>query len=583
MNSALTSFGTFAGIPFSNIAEFASLLVLPFAHEDLAIIYGAYAVVNEVMPLGLVVAAIYGGMVASDFALYGIGAGARRLPWLSRLAVDDRVRNVSNTLKKNLFGLAALCRVVPGVVFVAFVACGWAQVPFRRFVTASLITAAIYLPLMLYLAIAFGDVLNTHVGWWTWPLLFGALVASGYVRQRVFAFRDAGDEVEAEPETSVKAPAPAALIGHVGMPPLAEQHRRVAPAERIPPGLFYAPLVLTWIGFGLRYGSLTLPSAANPSIPTGGMWGESKSDCLLQIGDCHRDAVAAHTVVTRGDGLRSVGADVEQALDQMASSGIEFPVIAKPDIGWHGYGVRLINDAKGLGDYLAQYPCGAKLILQRFVPFHGEAAVLYARMPGESKGRIVSLAFRYYPHVIGDGRSRLSDLIRRDARAQWKARLHLGADPSHRSLSPRDLDQIPARGEVVQIALIGNQRAGGLYRDAGAYISAELEARFDAIAHSMNEFHYGRFDVRFESTASLLRGEGFAIIEVNGIGGEAIDVWDPSLPVREVYRRLIEQQRLLYRIAAGNRARGFAPTSFVEFFAYLFRQERLMRQYPASS
>ena len=191
MSSALMSFGNIAGIPFSNIAEFTSLLVLPFAHEDLAIIYGAYAVVNKVMPLGLVVAAIYGGMVASDFALYGIGAGARRLPWLSRLAVDDRVRNVSNTLKKNLFGLAALCRVVPGVVFVAFVACGWAQVPFRRFVTASLITAAIYLPLMLYLAIAFGDVLNTHVGWWTWPMLFGALAASGYVRRRVFAFRRA--------------------------------------------------------------------------------------------------------------------------------------------------------------------------------------------------------------------------------------------------------------------------------------------------------------------------------------------------------------------------------------------------------
>jgi len=583
VHSALMSFGTIVGPPFSNFTEFASLLVLPFAHEDLAIIYGAYAVVNEVMPLGLVVAAIYGGMVASDFALYGIGAGARHLPWLSRLAVDDRVRNVSNTLKKNVFGLAALCRVVPGVVFVAFVACGWARVPFRRFVTASLLTAAIYLPLTLYLVIAFGDALSTHVGGWTWPLLFGALVASGYVRKRVFAFREAGQGDEPAEDASLTSPAAAPLVGHVGMPPLAEQDRRVAPAERIPPGLFYVPMVANWVGLGLRHGCLTLPSVANPAIPTGGMWGESKSDCLDLIGEQHRDAVAPFVLITRSDGLRSVGDDVACALDRLASAGIEFPLVAKPDIGWHGYGVRLINDAKGLGDYLAQYPSGAKLILQRFIPYHGEAAVLYARMPGEATGRILSLAFRYYPHVIGDGRSRLRDLIRSDARAQWKARLHLGSDRSHRSLSRRDLDRVPLRGEVVQISLIGNQRAGGLYRDAGAFITAELDARFDAIAQSMDEFHYGRFDIRFESTAALRRGEGFAIVEVNGIGGEAIDVWDPSLPVREVYRRLIEQQRILFRIAARNRERGFVPMSSVEFLAYLVRQGRLLRQYPASS
>ena len=54
----------------------------------------------------------------------------------------------------------------------------------------------------------------------------------------------------------------------------------------------------------------------------------------------------------------------------------------------------------------------------------------------------------------------------------------------------------------------------------------ELDARFDAIAQSMDEFHYGRFDIRFESTAALRRGEGFAIVEVNGIGGEAIDSYN---------------------------------------------------------
>ena len=88
-----------------------SLVFLPFAHEDIAIIFGAYIVVNDIMPVGLVALCIYGGMVASDFALYGIGAGARHVPWLTRLAVDDRVRGFADALKRNLFALVALCRV----------------------------------------------------------------------------------------------------------------------------------------------------------------------------------------------------------------------------------------------------------------------------------------------------------------------------------------------------------------------------------------------------------------------------------------------------------------------------------------
>ncbi len=116
----------------SGFTKITSLMVLPFAHEDLAIILGGYIIANNLMPTSLVVASIYGGIVASDFALYGIGAAARYVPWLSRYAVDGRVRRVSDTLKRNVFGLVALCRVVPGVVFVAFVACGWARVSFIR-------------------------------------------------------------------------------------------------------------------------------------------------------------------------------------------------------------------------------------------------------------------------------------------------------------------------------------------------------------------------------------------------------------------------------------------------------------------
>jgi hypothetical protein len=128
-----------------------------------------------------------------------------------------------------------------------------------------------------------------------------------------------------------------------------------------------------------------------------------------------------------------------------------------------------------------------------------------------------------------------------------------------------------------------NQRAGALYRDGRRHITAALEARFDGIARSMTEFHYGRFDLRFESVEALMRGENFSIVEINGIGGEAIDCWDPRLAVTEVYRRLAEQQRLLFLIGDRNRARGFQPTRFGDFFTSFFQQNRLIRSYPASA
>lgn len=577
MGDSLGSFIGLAGADFSRLTELASLLVLPFAHEDLAIVLGAYIIVNDIMPYGLVAACIYGGMVASDFALYGIGAGARHLPWLSRYAVDENVMRFSAMLKRNLFGLFTLCRLVPGVVFCAFVACGWARVSLARFMIASLIVSALYLPLMLYLMIAFGDALVDHIGLWTWPMLVGAMILAGLARKRVFSF--GGDVELKQPDNAAEQ---VFASGHRGMPVLVGLATSVARAERIPPALFYAPLLFTWIGLGLRHRSFTLPSAANPRIATGGMWGESKSSYFLDMAACERKWIADFVVIKRGSAPSNLPSEFEQATRLLSESGIDFPIVAKPDIGWHGYGVRRIDSEQALNHYLASFPEGQNVILQRYVPHAGEAAVLYARQPGEECGRIVSMTFRYFPYVVGNGRATLRQLIERDPRAKWKAHIHLGTDATHCGPDQHALARVPERGETVRIALIGNQRAGALYRDARRYITPALEARIDAIATSMCEFHYGRFDIRFETVEKLARGEGFSIVEINGIGGEAIDAWDPVLSVGETYRRLIAQQRLLFMIGACNRTRGFQPTKARAFVGALLHQTRLIRQYPQS-
>jgi membrane protein DedA with SNARE-associated domain len=177
-------------LDYSWFAKFVSLIVLPFADEDFAIILGGYIVVNRLMPLGLVAISIYAGMVASDLAFYGIGMAARHIPWVGRFAVDDRVKAFAETLKRNLFEVVALCRIVPGLDLIALIACGWVRVPLARFALASLIISALYLPLMLYLVIIFGDAMDDHAGLWTWPFLLAAVAIVGFVRNRIFNLRE---------------------------------------------------------------------------------------------------------------------------------------------------------------------------------------------------------------------------------------------------------------------------------------------------------------------------------------------------------------------------------------------------------
>ncbi len=568
----------FTGYDLASFVQVVSLIVLPFAHEDLAIVLGAYIVVNDLMPVGLVAASIYGGMVVSDFALYGIGAGARHLPWLRRHAVDGRLHGFADVLKRNVFALVALCRFVPGVVFVAFVACGWARVSLARFTVASLLVSALYLPVMLYLVIVFGDALDDHIGFWTWPILMAAIVLAALARERILAFGGAlagADNPSGAPP--IRAP------NLAGLPPLEGLTRKVAVAERIPPLVFSIPLFLHWIMLGLRYRSFTLPSAANPAIPTGGMWGYSKSECLAQVPEPERAAIAEFVVLRRRADPSSLPVDHARALRLLGEAGLAFPVVAKPDIGVQGFGVRLIADAAALQAYLEKFPAGAKLMLQRYVPHAGEAAVLYARAPGVERGRVLALALTYFPHVTGDGASTLRELIARDPRARRAARLHVGRHQDHLGLDSAALDAVPAQGEIVRLALIGSRRVGALTRDASASITPALDARIDAIARGMPDFHYGRFDLRFVSLDALLRGEKFSIVEINGVGSEAVHAWDPAASLGQTWRRLIDQQRVMFMIGACNRARGIAPTGVAEFLGRFLQQADLLRRYPASS
>ena len=90
---------------------------------------------------------------------------------------------------------------------------------------------------------------------------------------------------------------------------VAEPARPLSFFEFWPGWLFYTPVVIHWLMLGVRYGDFSLPTAANPSITTGGLCGESKLSILGQVGPEAQALVApACGVLARPDGVSAAEA-----------------------------------------------------------------------------------------------------------------------------------------------------------------------------------------------------------------------------------------------------------------------------------
>jgi hypothetical protein len=371
--------------------------------------------------------------------------------------------------------------------------------------------------------------------------------------------------MQAELNLEVSAPTVAAS------PASAQGHPRCSVLERMPKWLICVPLTVQWLWLALRYRSATLPSAANPAITSGGLVGEGKIEYFSGMGDVARAATAAYCAVSTHRPLRD--AELQKVLD---SAGLSWPLIAKPDLGLCGYGVRLLASMAELQVYLSAFPANEVVVLQQYLPAEGEAGIFYARDPNSGQGRIIGLALRYFPRVTGDGKNTIAALIAADPRA---ARLVKSSkhEPSH------DAARVPANGEVVRLSTIGSTRVGGLYRDGLTHITTALTQAVDAIARDMPAFHFGRFDVRFDSLQDLAAGRGFTIMEVNGAGSEAIQAWDPETGVLAGFRMIFEKQRILFAIGHTMRQRGIKPIGLLTLVQLNRRQQRLIASYPPSN
>ena len=298
-----------------------------------------------------------------------------------------------------------------------------------------------------------------------------------------------------------------------------------------PAPFFYLPIVPYYIYLSLRYRSLFLPFYASPHLKHGGLIGESKWDF-------HR-----HLEAKESSTLKSL--KIDKDLDFMSAKNlleaheIEYPFIMKPDVGQRGYGVRIIRNDFDLTEYLLL--SDFERIIQKLSVLPGEAGVFYIRIPSESVGHIFSITDKKFPFVVGDGATKLGDLILSDLRARIIASVYFARLKDH-------LDSVPAKNEIILLSECGNHCQGAIFLNGKNIISEELTQEIDRIAKQIPDFYFGRFDIRYKDTSSLLLGKQFEIVEINGSGSEATHIWDARTTLFEAYKTLFSQWRILFEI-----------------------------------
>src|SRR5690606_9984257 len=166
-----------------------------------------------------------------------------------------------------------------------------------------------------------------------------------------------------------------------------------------PSWLFFAPVAGWALLRGMHLGDLSLLALANP-LPgrDGAALSASKSAVHGAVGPTARSHGAPYVVIGRGATSDTV-AEGQSAAEQAE---LQFPLVAKPDRGTGGKGVRLVAGKRELADYVASFPPGHRFLLQELVDLPNEAGIMYLRWPGEETGRVIGLAIKEAAAVRGE-------------------------------------------------------------------------------------------------------------------------------------------------------------------------------------
>jgi membrane protein DedA with SNARE-associated domain len=534
-------------LPFAKAAGF---FLATFVLEDVAAVGAGLLLATGGISWPAAFLACFFGIWMGDAGLYALARFAGR-GWFERSSLRRFAAKVTESERwfaERGTPILVFSRLVPGARLPTYLAAGFLRVPLPRFLLITGLASCAWTLAILFLARTFGERLTNWLGAYKHAglLLLGAgvvLFATLQLLRRVLA--------------------------NFNFRQFVARLSRWRHWEFWPAWMFYPPVGIYCAWLALKYRGLTVPTAANPGIFSGGMVGESKMATLRDLSLTSPQFTAEAELVS-GDTLAARMGSLDEI---RARLGLDFPFILKPDVGQRGTGVKLIRSAEQAAAYLRQ--TSAPLVAQRYAPGPLEAGIFYYRFPHEPSGHIFAITEKLFPVLVGDGKSTVTDLILRDPRARFMADKYL------RRFSGRQ-NEVLALGEELKLVEAGNHAQGCIFRDGMRLCTPELAARIDEISQKLTGFFIGRYDVRFASETELRAGLNFQVIELNGAASEATSIYDARNSLLAAYRTLFRQWDLVFAIGAANRQSGCAPTKLSLVWQKWREYSRLAATYPVA-
>ena len=224
----------------------------------------------------------------------------------------------------------------------------------------------------------------------------------------------------------------------------------------------------------------------------------------------------------------------------------QYPMIAKPNIGERGNGVKKVETKDELISYLKDSK--VDFLLQEWIDYKYEAGIFYYRYPNEKKGKISGIVSKEFLQVVGDGISTTEELLMKNTRFILQLK-------TLQTTYGKDLQKILSEGETLVLVPYGNHCRGSKFIDASDVIDEKLETALDNICKQIPAFYFGRMDIKFNSWEDLANEKNFSIIELNGAGSEPTHIYDPKHSILFAWKEIMRHLSILYKISVANKAK----------------------------
>ena len=238
----------------------------------------------------------------------------------------------------------------------------------------------------------------------------------------------------------------------------------------------------------------------------------------------------------------------EEVENILTNSKIDFPFIAKPDIGLRGSAVKKINSIEDLKSYHSK--ANFDYLVQDLILFPNEVGIFYMRYPHEKKGRITGIVAKEFLIVEGDGCSTIEELLKANPRYEFQLKALQKEYGSQ-------LKDILAKGEKRNLVPYGNHARGAKFLDYSHLISPELTKVIDDMCLQIEEFYFGRMDLMYNTWAELEQGKNFSIVELNGAASEPTHIYDPKHSLFFAWKELARHITYMFEISVANHKRGY--------------------------